>query len=505
MRTTTLITASLLGLAMLNPISVANAAGETCRGEAATIVGTPADPALLGSDGITGTEGRDVVVTNGAAKVSTLGGDDVICVTAGASSVRRVTIDSGAGDDIVDGTTAPDWIVQAELGEGADRFEGGNAGNSVGGAYRDTAPADTEKADTEKDIIVGGDGPDGVQSGVVGHPNPDVIALGTGDDSIFYGGITASGGSIDGGAGVDEFFPSALRSSGDTVIDNASGRLLIDQQVVATWSSLETFWTGTRGGDELVFVGTSADETVYAKVSGRVRATFGAGDDSFQADQAPRAGSVIDGGDGRDLFYVTSEAGLLDLDLRGGKLVADAGSPYTTSATDFEDASLFARRVVLGGTDGRNDLGFSACDATLRGRGGADTIARFYDSLFESVFCPRFPKAHLNGGRGRDHLEGTVGRDVLVGGSGRDFLDGSGGADRLIGGSGPDLLRGADGNDVLRGGRGNDRLLGGEGRDNLQGQAGKDRLYGGQARDHADGGPGRKDLCRAEHERRCER
>ena len=483
MRTTTLTAAALLGLAMLGPIPVANAAGETCRGEAATIVGSPGNPALLGSDGITGTEGRDVVVTNGAFRVSTLGGDDVICVTAGgASSVKRVMIDSGAGDDVVDGTTAPGWIVQVELGEGADRFEGGDAGNFVRGAYLEATPADTER-----DVIVGAAGFDGVHSGVVGHPNPDVIALGAGDDSLTYGGVTASGGSIDGGAGVDEFFPSALPTPGDTLIDNAAGRMLIDQQVVATWAGLETFWTGTIGGDDLAFVGTAADETVYAKVSGRVRATFGAGDDNFRADQAPRAGSVLDGGDGRDLFYVTSEAGLLDLDLRKGKLVADAGSPYTTSATNFEDASLFARRVVLGGTDSRNDLHYSACDATVRGRDGADTITRSYDSLFESVFCPRFPKAHLKGGSGKDDLEGTVGRDVLLGGNGQDEL------------------RGANGNDVLRGGDGSDRLLGGEGRDGLQGQAGQDRLYGGPSRDHADGGSGRKDLCRAEHERQCER
>lgn len=464
MRTTTLTATGLLGLAMLGPVPAAHAAGDTCRGEAATIVGTPADPALLGSDGVTGTEGRDVVVTNGAAKVSTLGGDDVICVTdGGASSLKRVTIDSGAGDDVVDGTTAPDWVVQAELGEGADRFEGGNAGSFVHGAYRDAAPADTER-----DVVVGGDGRDGVTSGVVGQPNPDVVALGAGDDSLIYGGV-AAGGSIDGGAGVDEFLPSALRTPGDTLIDNAAGRMLIDQQVVATWTGLETFWTGTIGGDDLTFVGTAADETVYAKVSGRVRATFGAGDDSLLADQAPRAGSALDGGDGRDLVYVTSEAGLLDLDLRRGELVADAGSPYTTSATDFEDASLFARRVVLGGTDSRNDLRFSACEARVRGRGGADTMARTYDSLFESVFCPRFPKAHLSGGSGTDDLEGTVGRDVLLGGNGKDLLDGGVGADRLIGGGG------------------NDRLLGGKGRD------------------HADGGPGRKDLCRAEQERRCER
>ena len=168
MRTTTLTTAGLLGLALLGPLPVANAAGETCRGEAATIVGSPGNPALLGSDGVTGTEGRDVVVTNGAFKVSTLGGDDVICVTAGgASSVKRVLLDAGAGDDVVDGTTAPDWIVQAELGEGADRFEGGDAGNFVRGAYSDAAPADTER-----DVIVGGDGSMGSTAASSGTPTP---------------------------------------------------------------------------------------------------------------------------------------------------------------------------------------------------------------------------------------------------------------------------------------------------------------------------------------------
>ncbi|QSR31526.1 hypothetical protein CFI00_13645 [Nocardioides sp. S5] len=501
MRTTTLTAAGLLSLAILSPIPAADAAGETCRGEAATIVGTPGNPALLGSDGIVGTEGRDVVVTHGALKVTTLGGDDLICVTSpGGPSVRRVIIDAGAGDDVVDGTTAPDWIAQVELGEGADRFEGGGVGSTIYGAYSEPAPVDSER-----DVVVGGAGSERFHSGVVGQPNPDVIALGAGNDSLIYNGVTTADGSIDGGAGIDELFPSALLRSGETVVDNAAGQLLIDQQVVATWSGLETFWTGTIGGEDLVFVGTAADETVNATVSGRVRATFGAGDDAFRADQSPRVGSVIDGGDGRDFFYLTSESGLLDLDLEKGRLVADAEAEYTTSAAGFEDASLFARRVVLRGTDGRNDLRFSACDASVTARGGSDRVARSYDSFFESVFCPRFPKAYLNGGSGRDELEGTVGPDVLVGGRGKDLLDGGAGADRLKGGNGPDVLKGKDDNDLLRGGGGYDRLLGGKGRDNLQGQAGRDRLYGGPSRDRADGGSGAKDVCRAEQKRRCER
>jgi Ca2+-binding RTX toxin-like protein len=463
-RTTALTTAGLLALAVLGPAPITHAAGETCRGEAATIVGTPANPALLGSDGVVGTEGRDVVVTNGAWKVSTLGGDDVVCVTAGGTSnLKQVVVDAGAGDDVVDGTTAPDWIAQVDLGAGVDRFEGGAAGSVVRGAHAVAAPADTEK-----DVFVGGAGPDLVESGVVGQPNPDVIALGDANDSVVYRGLTAPGGSIDGGAGTDQLYPSPLATPGDVVVDNTAGRFLVDQQVMMSWSGMESFWTGTTDGHELAFVGTEADETLNVNVSGRVRATFGAGDDSFRANQAPRAGSAVDGGDGRDHVYVTSESGLLDLDLGKGTLVADAGSPYATAALDFEDASLFARRVVLDGTGKGNDLRFSACEARVRGRDGADTIARTYDSLFETVFCPRFARARLDGGGGRDDLEGTVGRDVLVGGGGRDELSG------------------ANGNDVLRGGGGNDRLL------------------GGQGRDRADGGPGRKDVCRAEQERRCE-
>ena len=84
----------------------------------------------------------------------------MVCVTGGASQTGRTTISSGAGDDVVDGTTAPGWYVEVELGEGADRFEAGAAGSSVFGAYRSDSPADTEK-----DVIIGGAGSDSVTSG----------------------------------------------------------------------------------------------------------------------------------------------------------------------------------------------------------------------------------------------------------------------------------------------------------------------------------------------------
>ncbi|MBC2931844.1 calcium-binding protein [Nocardioides sp. zg-1228] len=456
-RTTPLTAAALLVLTLLGPTgAAASAAAETCRGEVATLVGA--------GQLITGTEGRDVIVTNGATRVVAVGGDDVICLT-GMSPSGHATIDAGAGDDLVDGTA---WrgSVQAELGEGADRFEGGDGENVVAAG----------PADTARDVIIGGDARDVVDTGVPGEPNADVVDLGAGDDALDYAGVMAPGGSIAGGDGVDELLPSTSRS-GATTIDNASGTLVVDQQVIATWSGLETFYTGTIGGAPLQFVGTAADEALVARASGPVDASFGAGDDTLVADEAPRAGSSIEGGRGHDGFYVTTESGLLDLDLARGRLVTGAEARRTIPVTDFENASLYAHRVVLTGTRDGNSLTFGACDATVRGRGGADTVQPDSESMFETVFCPRFPKARVDGGRGDDDLRGTRGRDVLRGGTGNDRLDGR---------------------------QGPDRLHGGAGRDELRGRSGEDELRGESGRDRADGGSGR-DSCRAERERRCER
>jgi len=79
----------------------------------------------------------------------------------------------------------------------------------------------------------------------------------------------------------------------------------------------------------------------------------------------------------------------------------------------------------------------------------------------------------LNGGPGRDLLQGGGGADKLVGGSGNDVLAGGGGGDAIYGGSG---------NDVLNGGSGNDALWGGSGRDVLRPGGGHDSLHDGLKR-----------------------
>ena len=73
----------------------------------------------------------------------------------------------------------------------------------------------------------------------------------------------------------------------------------------------------------------------------------------------------------------------------------------------------------------------------------------------------------LNGGPGRDLLQGGGGADKLIGGPGNDVLSGNGGGDAIYGGAGNDVLNGGPGNDVLWGGSGRDVLHPGGGHDSL--------------------------------------
>lgn len=73
----------------------------------------------------------------------------------------------------------------------------------------------------------------------------------------------------------------------------------------------------------------------------------------------------------------------------------------------------------------------------------------------------------LNGGPGRDLLQGGGAADKLIGGSGNDVLSGNGGGDAIYGGPGNDVLNGGPGNDTLWGGPGRDVLHPGGGHDSL--------------------------------------
>lgn len=418
--TTSLTVAALLGLAaplLAITSTAANAAAPTCRGQAATIVGS--------GGSLTGTEGPDVVVTNGASSVSTLGGDDLVCVTG---SVRiGVRVLAGTGDDVVDGTTAIDQTVHVALGPGTDAFYGDGGDDDVTLTYPDPGTG------------------------------PDVIQGGGGSDLLYV-----------------------QTGPGAAILDNATGRFTSAGELRTTWSGLEKFWLWPEPGDRnLTVVGSDADEEFFDETGGTttVDVDLGGGDDTWASRQAPQDGSRLDGGTGRDLVYLVSGLSDLDLDLRDGLLTVGTAQAYEVAADNFEDADLFARQVRLNGTNGPNDLGVRSCNGKVRGRSGDDRVKRQYEGIFDVFNLDCREHLTINGGSGDDKLDGSRGADKILGGKGRDRLNGMRGSDRLVGGRGHDHLNGKDQGDTLLGGRGND---------------------------FADGGRGNRDVCRAEHKRRCE-
>ncbi|MBA2464024.1 MAG: hypothetical protein H0V42_03475, partial [Nocardioidaceae bacterium] len=105
----------------------AAASENVCRGELATIVGTP------GEDVLRGTPGADVIVGLGRAdRIQGAGGDDVVCGNGGDDALH-----GGGGDDwLIGGRDSPfedgefDSIPGADRlfgGSGDDRLEGGDA------------------------------------------------------------------------------------------------------------------------------------------------------------------------------------------------------------------------------------------------------------------------------------------------------------------------------------------------------------------------------------------
>lgn len=418
--TTALAGATLLGLALLTPTSHAAAAAGTCQGAPVTITGEPGGR-------VTGTEGPDVIVTDGAMSVDALGGDDLVCVSFETGfPATPVAVDAGAGDDVVDGTSSTD-AVAADLGTGADTFIGSDLGSG-----------------TDDLVTVAPD-----------SSAPDVLQAGGGTDGLV----------LDSGAA-------------DLVVDNVAGTARVGGRVVATWTGIEQFRLTRTGARTLTFVGSWVSETVVdaGTGSGVLDVDLGGGRDWFATSAPPAVGSRIAAGGGDDRLEIAAAGTDLDLDLQSGVLEVGRRATHEVAVPDFEDVALTARRAVVDGDRGPNDLAVTACSAVVRGHGSGDRIDTRYSSTFDAgVDCRRSAR--------------------LVGGPGGDAIFGTGGPDRMSGGPG---------GDELRGGGGDDRLSGGAGSDFMLGQSGRDRVWGDGGTDLVSGGPGR-DTCRAERARSCER
>lgn len=420
-RTTTLTTAALLGLALLVPTG-AQAAADTCRGLPATIVGAD-------NQRLVGTEGPDVIVTNGAQSLTALGGNDTICVTGTPVTAGQaiIDIDAGAGDDYVEASVQGRGTATT-LGAGADTFISGNgAEHSV---YAGTSRL-ASSTDIEADSIRITLGNASVTSGQPNTENRDTVAIN--DGTVVWSGRSSGPGPVT-AAGRGNLVLGGI--TGSTVIDASRGGI-----GYATSESTSLAFTGFTGftfsggtaGDTLTFRGTDADERleVFAPDGVERDVTMGGGDDFYGTNGTGTRSSKARGGTGHDEVLLALPKYDVTADLDGGRAVARKGrTKKIVKTTGFEDLSLTARRGLVDGTPASEQIIVAACRVNISGDRGKDFLAATdeLDDVWPVRDCSRY-SAYLSGGRGKDMLFGGPGNDRLIGGAGRDTLDGGSGRD----------------------------------------------------------------------------
>jgi Ca2+-binding RTX toxin-like protein len=423
--TTALLASALLGATLL-PATSATAAPTTCQGQAVTRSG-PGDA----SGTLTGTEGRDVIATEGATRVLALGGDDLVCVTGGA----RPVIDAGAGNDSVDASAA---VAGSEsvLGEGDDRYVGSAAWDVVhagvlSGDHLDGGRdvIDTGSRGLREDVVV---------SGQTQQPNADEVRAGWVDLSWY--GVATGAGALDGGDDsmlrldpVEAWGVSINADLGTLAMTRAPLQPIagFSRFAVTSHPGLTRFSFGGSGRHDSLFFDGLRSSTLF-------QVSLGSGDDELRVVSLEKTkdNASFSGGRGTDRLDL-GMAGVsdVDLDLRKGRLSTGRGKgEVTITARGFEDATVVAPDVEVLGTTGANDVSVLACRATAHGLGGKDIITAL-DATADlgRVDCDRSPRVRFLGGPGKDTLTGSNGPDHLIGGPGRDFVDGRSGRDTCQG------------------------------------------------------------------------
>ena len=401
MRNTSLAAVALLGAALLAPTSAATAAGETCQGQAATIVGTPGSR-------ITGTAGADVIVTNGAARVDAPGGNDVVCATGGDPQFP------GSG-------------VYAVLGAGADTFvdsSGGRPWIYAGAIVGREDVVLPDSTDTEADVIRAGSAV--VISGTAGQPNADIIDLDFGE--VVWSGIQTAPGALSVGTGGI----LGVRSATGDVTMKASGSVTGDDTAL-TWTGQfdRLVFTTTAERGMFTFRGTSGSEHVKvdAPTTYDRDIALRSGKDSYESNSLGGKSTRIKGDGGRNqLLLELSRHDRVRADLSRSRVTATkAGDTDAIRVRGFDDLVVAAKRAVVIGTNRANRVGVIACRTTIKGRKGRDDL--YADVRYRGLgtwITPRCgkQKATIFGGPGNDTVTGSLGSDRLIGGPGKDVVQG---------------------------------------------------------------------------------
>ncbi|WP_342236868.1 calcium-binding protein [Inquilinus sp. OTU3971] len=214
------------------------------------------------------------------------------------------------------------------------------------------------------------------------------------------------------------------------------------QGAASVWDYLEIY--GTDGDDHLVV--PASDGWIHVEAyAGADLIEVDPGNTGHVRIQLDDGGDAIRGGPGSEEVSLWDAAGIGHLTFSGG-----AGDDHVSLGIYAQGAGS-----VLDGGDGKDGLSFFGRGVFVHlGNGTALIGLKDQPGMFLETPVRNFEDA--NGTGGHDILVGTDGGNLLRGSSGDDLLSGSGGTDRLEGSIGDDVLVGGLGADGLSSGPGAD-------------------------------------------------
>jgi Ca2+-binding RTX toxin-like protein len=369
-----------------------------------------------------------------------LGGvDNVVVNDLARAHLKRLNLDSGAGNDrvAVEGTPGNDSIsVAAAAAAGHISVSGASGGlpiDVVGSealaiealAGNDTLNAGlglaaltqlTLDGQAGNDTINGGDGNDMLRGGtendsIDGNRGNDTGLLGAGDDSFTWDPGDGSD-RVEGEAGTDTMVFNGAGVAENFDFSANGNRLRFFRNVASITMDVDD-----TERVELRALG-DVDNTVVNDLSATDVKNIVL---DLAADGAADT-TTINGSGGNDSIAISPNAGAVDV-------------------------TGLAAAVQIKGSQAANDL------LNINGLGGNDTING-------NVGLAALIKVGMDGGAGNDTLNGGDGAEVLLGGDGNDGIDGNRGDDTGFLGAGDDSFRWdpGDGSDIVEGQDGIDTL-----------------------------------------------
>ncbi|MDQ7249856.1 beta strand repeat-containing protein [Dongia sedimenti] len=497
-----------------------------------------------GADGVVtvASAAETVTIANAEAGdgliVKALGGNDTLDASALKDGFMAVTLDGGAGNDLIFGSAGADVLIGGDgndtvtwsVGSGKDVIDGGADFDSLvlNGSTGDDAiqvfdalngklavSADGEQLDVsnmENVRIDAKGGADTVTIGDLSNTNVETVTVdlgagkscGAGDGKLDTVTVnTAAAGEV----------MTIVTQGHETVITNAATFQTIEIDNADLTDVLKI--QGSLGNDVILATGLSGMALQINAGGGNDTIFAGAGDDVISGGQGS---DVVQMGAGNDRFIwnpgdgsdsVDGQAGTDTLEFHGANIAEEinilADGKHAEMTRNVAAITMHLDNVeriefsALGGADNIHvhDMSGTAVKQVAIDLG---SNAGTGDGAFDTVT--------VDGSAGNDHVtiasangavtitglpaqvsvsHGELDDEIVVNGNGgNDTIDASG----LQSGNAHLHLDGGAGNDTLTGGQDGDLIFGGDGHDLLKGGAGSDTIDGGQGDDTIFGGLG---------------